>query len=83
MTQPTSAQKSLAIEAERLRTDRPFAEAVRALRKDAVEKLIIVDPTDQAAVMNLQAYVRAIDALCGEIAAQILRGTPQKGPPVA
>lgn len=83
MSTPTTAQKSLAIEAERLRTDRPFAEAVIAIRREAIERLVTVDPTDQAAVMNLQAYIRAIDALCGEIAAQILRGTPQKGPPVA
>lgn len=83
MSQPTTDQQALAVEAERLRTDRPFAQAVIALRKDAVEKLVTVDPTDTTAVMNLQAYIRAIDALCGEIAAQILRGTPQKAPPVA
>lgn len=83
MAQPTTDQKALAVEAERLRTDRPFAQAVIALRREAVEKLVTVDPTDQTAVMNLQAYIRAIDAPCGEIAAQILRGTPQKAPPVA
>ena len=83
MTKPTEAQTSLAIEAERLRTDRPFAEAILIMRKDAIEKLVSVDPNDTQAVMNLQAYVRAIDGLCTEIASQILRGTPQKSTPVA
>lgn len=79
----TEADIMLAQEAERLRTDQPFALAITALRKEAIEKLLSVDPTDTPAVMNLQAYIRAIDALCGEIAAQILRGTPQKVKPVA
>lgn len=79
----TEADIRLAQEAGRLRSDQPFAEAIKAMRKDAIEKLVSVDPTDTPAVMNLQAYVRAIDALCGEIAAQILRGTPQKSSPVA
>jgi len=83
MSEPTKDQQNLAIETERLRTDRPFADAVKAIRADAMERFNTVDPSDPSAVMNLQAYVRAIDALCGEIAAQILRGTPRKGPPVA
>ena len=46
MPEPFLDYKALAIEAERLRTDRPFAQAVITLRKDAVEKLVTVDPTD-------------------------------------
>lgn len=79
----TEETKYLAIEAERLRNEKPFAEAVIALRRDAIDKLIQVDPTNTPAVMNLQAYIRAIDGLTTEIANQILRGTPQKSQPVA
>lgn len=79
----TDDAKSLALEAERLRTDRPFAEAVITIRKEAIEKMLSVDPADTQAVMNLQSYVRAIDALATEIGAQIIRGKPQRTNPVA
>lgn len=78
------ADQQLAVEAERLRNDQPFAEAIKTLRKNAIEDLLKVDVIEQPnRARQLQANILAIDALCGEIAAQILRGTPQKKNPVA
>lgn len=75
--------RTMALEADRLRTDPSFAAAVTELRRSAVEGLIKADATDTASVMKLQAYILAIDGLCTEIANQIRRGTPREPQPVA
>lgn len=84
MANPTEDQKILAQEADRLRTDRPFAEAITIMRKEAVEALVNVDVVeDPNKARQLQANIRAIDALCTEIAAMILRGNLRSNKPVA
>lgn len=64
-------------EAERLRTDPAFQRAIVAIRKNALEAMAKVDPTDQEAIRTNQALVRAIDNLCQEIANEIIRGAHQ------
>lgn len=70
--------KAMALEADRLRTDPVFAEAIKAMRADAVEELANATPTDADTIRTLQARIRAVDALCGEIAAMITRGKAQR-----
>lgn len=79
----TEAEKIAAVDADALRQNPIFQQAVLAARKRAVEALVTTDPTDAPAIMARQAEVRAIDSLCGELAAIILRGTPQRQSPVA
>ena len=66
-----------AVEAERLRTDPAFQRAVVAIRKNALEALVMVDPSDQEAIRTNQAMIKAIDNLCQEIANEIIRGAHQ------
>lgn len=80
----TEDDKNLANEAERLRTDRPFAEAITIMRREAIEELVRVDVIEHPnRARQLQANIIAIDSLCTEIAAQILRGKPRENKPVA
>lgn len=98
MTEPDkrAEQERIAKEAERLRTDEPFAMAVFAAIKSAEEELAAAEkrlvqaaltdePTGRAAheVRLYQAKVEAIKALTTEIAALIVRGTPRVLKPVA
>lgn len=67
-----------AAEANRLREDPAFQAAVLGARKQALEALISVEPTNAEEIRTLQARVRAIDLLATELAAAIIRGTPQR-----
>jgi hypothetical protein len=78
----TEADKVAAIDADRVRQDPAFQKAVLAIRKKAMEALILVEPTNTDEIRTLQARVWAIDNLCTELAATILRGTPQRQNPV-
>ena len=62
-----------AVAADRLRQDPAFQRAVLAMRKDAVERLILADASDANAITTHQAYIKAIDNLCEEIAMTIMR----------
>lgn len=86
----------IAKEADRLRSDEIFANAVKGARNDATAQLAqaeqrLIDavlksnPTGDAAhdVRRLQARIEAIDALTTEIAHMIIRGTPRVPKPVA
>lgn len=83
MTSKEQHATDLALAADRLRQEPAFQEAVIALRKDALDALVKVDPTDIEAVRTHQSMVKAIDGLCGELADMILRANPRKGPTVA
>lgn len=87
MTKLSEAERQqiidLALAADRLRQEPAFQQAVLALRKEAIEALVTVDPTDTEAVRTHQSVVKAIDGLCGQIAGMILRATPTNGPTVA
>lgn len=78
----TEADKVAAVDAERLRQDPSFQRALTAVRKKAVEALVLVDPTNTDEIRNAQAQIRAIDNLCTELADTIIRGTPQRQNPV-
>lgn len=78
----TEADKVAAVDAERVRQDPAFQKAVLAIRKNALEALASVDPTQADEIRTLQARVWAIDNLCTELAATIIRGTPQRQNPV-
>ena len=74
----TEQDTRAAAEANRLREDPAFQSAVLGVRKQALEALTNVDPTSTDEIRTLQARVRAIDLLATEIAAAIIRGTPQR-----
>lgn len=61
------------LQAERLRSEPAFQAGVIAVRKEALEALASIDPTDVEAIRNAQATVRAIDALATSIGNSILR----------
>lgn len=71
-----------AAEADRLRQDPAFQNAIRDLRSKAIEALVQTDATDTAAVMARQAEIKAIDGLCQELANAMLRA-PRKPMAVA
>lgn len=73
----------LSLSADRLRVEPAFQQAVLNLRREAVDALISADPDDGAVIRTHQASIKAIDGLCGELAAMIRRGTPHQGPTVA
>lgn len=86
----------LAKESERLRTDQPFAEAVKAVHAeakaaqaqaeaDAVAALLANQDTSEAVgrIVQAKAVVSAVEALTTQIARQILKGTPREIKPVA
>lgn len=88
--------EALAKESERLRTDVPFAAAVRAIyadaqkelasaEQDAITALLAKQDTGEAEsrIVLARATIAAIDGLTTAIAHQILRGTPREKPPVA
>lgn len=78
----TEADQIAAVDAERLRQDTAFQRAVTTIRKSALEALANVDPAQADEIRTIQAQIRAIDNLCTEIAATIIRGTPQRQNPV-
>jgi len=98
VTEPDKRREAerIAKEAERLRTDEPFAMAVLAAIGTAEEELVAAEkrlvqavlanePTGPAAheVRLLRAKIEAIRGLTTEIAALIIRGTPRVLKPVA
>lgn len=78
----TEADQIAAVDAERLRQDPAFQRAVLTIRKNALEMLAQVDPTQTDAIRNAQAQIRAVDHLCTELRDTIIRGTPQTKNPV-
>lgn len=99
MANPTEDQGTkarLAREAERLRTDEPFAEAMKTAYADAttalaaakdslVDAVLKNEPIGPAAheVRLQQAKIEALSSLTTEIAALIIRGKPRVLKPVA
>ena len=77
----TEDDKIRAANADTLRRDPTFQSAVLEARKSALEALATVNPTDTDAVRAAQAKVKAIDQLSTELAAIIIRGTPQRANP--
>lgn len=77
MTENAEKLTIAAQEADRLRTDPAFQEAVRLARAVAVGDLIACDPTNADAIRAAQARIWAIDQLCQELANIILRA-PRK-----
>lgn len=89
-------QTLLAKESERLRSDQPFAEAVKSIHhdalaqlakaeQDAIAALLVNQNTDEpkSRIVQARATISAIEALTTTIAHQILRGTPRETKPVA
>lgn len=78
--------ETAAHDAERLRTDPAFQRALIVMRKDAVEALLALDEGTETYLADnrrLRAEVKAIDALCGQIAVAIQRGTQITRKPAA
>lgn len=71
-----------AAEADRLRLDPAFQNAIRDLRAQAIEALVATDATDADAIRARQAEIKAIDGFCQELAKAILRA-PRKPMAVA
>lgn len=79
----TDKDRIAAVEANRLREDPAFQAAVLSSRRQTLEALSTVDPSDIEQIRTLQARVKAIDLLATELAAAIIRGTPQRETAVA
>lgn len=77
----TEDDKIRATNADTLRRDPTFQFAVLEARKAALEDLATIDPTNTDAIRAAQAKVKAIDQLTTELAAIIIRGTPQRQNP--
>jgi len=77
----TEDDKIKAQNADTLRRDPTFQFAILEARKTALEELVQADPTNIAAIQAAQAKVKAIDQLTTELAAIIIRGTPQRTNP--
>lgn len=71
-----------AAEADRLRLDPAFQNAIRELRAKAIDALVETDATDTSAIIARQAEIRAIDGFCQELANAIIRA-PRKPMAVA
>lgn len=71
-----------AAEADRLRQDPAFQNAIRDLRSRAIEALVVADATDTDAIRARQADIKAIDGFCQELANAMLRA-PRKPMAVA
>jgi len=89
----TEAQKRLADEAERLRTDAAFAAAVKAVHAGANETLgalyaslaeAVVQGLDinslRLQIVEQRAVIKAVEGLTTEIAGMILRGRTADAP---
>lgn len=79
MNAPTEAEKQdlidVGLAADRLRTDPAFQRAIVQMRKEAVDQLIETPVSDIENNTRLRAEIKAIDALCGQIAIAIQRGS--------
>ena len=71
--QPSSEQIHRAEEAKHLLANDVFAEALTAVRADALLKLASVDATDVTAIQALQAMVRVTDSIRDALMAAILQ----------
>ena len=91
-----ASPEKIAKESERLRTDLPFAQAVKSIHADATARLAKAEQDAIAAllaqkdtaepvsrIVQANATIAAIEALTTTIAHQILRGTPRETKPVA
>jgi hypothetical protein len=74
----TEEDRIRAANADTLRQNAVFQAAVIEARKDALEQLAHIDPTDVEGIRNAQATVRAIDTLTTVLANFIIRGTAQR-----
>ena len=71
-------------EADRLRSDPYFGPAILELRREALDALASVEPTDVEAIRTHQATVRVVQGITDRIAASISRAQQvQKTKPVA
>lgn len=78
-TQPSSEQRHKAEEAKHLLSSDIFAEALTAIRADALLKLAAVEPTDVTAIQSLQATVRVTESIRDALVEAILRTGEQDG----
>lgn len=79
----TEAESIAAVNAEQLRQNPVFQEAVLAARAEALEDLAKVSPDDPNAIRAIQARVAAIDNLCTALRDIIIRGAAQRKPSTA
>jgi hypothetical protein len=74
----TDAQ--LAHEADNIRQNEAFQKALDKQRTDALERLATVDATNTEMIHHLQAVVRVVDDLRGNLDAFIRAGQPKRQP---
>lgn len=74
----SAAKEARALEAERIQTDDTITAAINAMRAHGLEQLLLTKPDDALKISQLQAYVAAVDAFRGQLAAFITQGKPQK-----
>ena len=79
----TMEVENRAQEAASLDANETLQFALASIRAQALEALADVDPTDQTAIMAIQADIRSIANLRGTIRNMILAGKPQKHHAVA
>lgn len=70
----------LAAEAQRLKDNEALQAALKEMRDDALEGLVVADPTKPEEIRNHQATVRVIGDFLARIEAIIRNGQPRKKP---
>lgn len=75
--------EQLASQAQSLRDNEAFQQALDNLRSGALERLATVEATDIDAIHANQATVRVVDELRGDIEAFIRSGLPRKAAGIA
>lgn len=68
----------LAVEAQRVKDNEAFQDAIAALRSDALEKLVNTAATDADAIRDHQAVVRVVDDFLARIDTIIRNGQPRR-----
>ena len=68
----------LAIEAQRVKDNEAFQEAMDYLRSNALEGLVRTPATDTEAIRDHQAVVRVVEDFLARIDATIRNGQPRK-----
>lgn len=68
----------LALEAQRVKDNEAFQEAMTYLRSNALEALVRTPATDAEAIRDHQAVVRVVDDFLARIDVTIRNGQPRK-----
>lgn len=79
----TDADKTRALEAERLLNDDTLNEALAAMRAEALEKLVKADPSEFSAVALAQCRVAAVDDFRTALQRFYLKGQERKARSIA